>query len=299
MKTAPFKKVISASRRLDLLAFFPDRLRDFLTRRCPPEKTHSVVLWSKNPSPLAADPALRRTLERYDQLFLHWTLTGMGASRLEPRVPSLSDSLGMLESVKKILGSPRRIRVRFDPIVHLRMRDGSAYSNLGQFVRVAEAARRAGIEDMIVSWMDPYWMDPYPKAVHRLRRHGFVPEAVSRERWSEESGWLIREGERIGMRLTGCCVPGLPGSSCIDGRVLSRLHPRGEPCSALRAKGQRALCGCTESWDIGWYLPCPGGCLYCYARPSESGEPGFTGPAAEISGSGDEPRSVPDPRAFS
>lgn len=36
-----------------------------------------------------------------------------------------------------------------------------------------------------------------------------------------------------------------------------------------RDKGQRALCGCTVSKDIGQYNTCPHQCEYCYANTSK------------------------------
>lgn len=247
-----------------MVAFFPQELVDFLMRRCPPEKVHSIVLWSKNPRNLLNHQPLRKTLSQYSQLFLHYTITGMGGALLEPGVPSPEDALKMLKLLKDYLGGSERIRLRFDPIVYLKMKDGVSYTNHQYFVSIAEAAARVGIENMIVSWMAVY-----PKVRRRLAKHGIQPESLSGEMREEESEWLLYEAKRIGVRVTGCCVPGLPASNCIDGSLLSRLHPNQDQASEQKAKGQRKLCTCTESWDIGWYYPCPGGCLYCYARPEE------------------------------
>jgi hypothetical protein len=270
VKSAALKKVISASRRIDMAAFFPERLADFLERRCPPEKTHSIVLWSKDPRNLLEHRALRRCLAKYDQLFLHFTITGIQHSFLEPRIPKTDAAIKMLKRLEHLLAGPERIRVRFDPVVHLKMPDGSSYTNLPEFITVAEAANQAGVENVIVSWMENY-----PKVGARLMRKGIVPEPVSPEKWKHEWEWLLTQAKRIGVNLSGCCVPGLPVSRCVDGFLLSALHPKREQASTLKAKGQRPRCGCTESWDIGWYYPCPGGCLYCYARPLEETVPSY------------------------
>jgi hypothetical protein len=261
----PLKKVVSASRRIELVAFFPDRLTDFLTGRCPPERVHSVVIWSKNPRNLLDHSRLRRTLESYDQVFLHWTITGMGGGPIEPGIPAIEESLALLPRIADWIVSPRRIRIRFDPITHLVMPDGNRLTNLPRFTAVAEAAKRAGMDTLITSWMDPY-----RKVVVRLRKHGIEPVELTEEERKTEATWLLGEAERIGVRLTGCCVPGLTSARCIDGGLLIELHPKNLPADEIKAKDQRPLCSCTASWDIGWYLPCPGGCLYCYANPVES-----------------------------
>ncbi|MDM7925085.1 MAG: DUF1848 family protein [bacterium] len=253
---------------------FPDRLVRALESRCPPERVHSVVLWSKRPVPILENRDLARCLGRYEQVFLHLTVTGMGGSFLEPGIPRPDQVIRMIPELAGRLGTGRRMTVRFDPIIHLRLPGGGRYCNLHHFRRVAEAAAKAGVERAAVSWMQCY-----AKVVSRLERLGIRAEEPSDSEQEEETGRLFEITRELGLKLSGCCVPWLPVSSCIDGRLLSDLHPTRKPASIKRAAGQRPACGCTESWDIGWYDPCPGGCLYCYANPAAA--PSLTGPVPE------------------
>ena len=256
------RKVISASRRIDMVGFFPQRLVEVLEKRCPADKVHSVVLWSKDPRNLFTHRMLRSTLKKYDQIFIHFTISGMGKTFLEPRIPSTSESLSLLPGLVDFVGDPQRVMVRFDPIVHLRLPDGSFYSNLNHFDEIARKSVRQNIRDMVTSWMEPY-----AKVRKRLEGFGISIELLSEACWREEADRLQCRAEKLGVHLKGCCVEGFPSARCIDGERLSILHPRMERASIRKAGGQRTLCGCTESWDVGWYSPCPGGCLYCYARP--------------------------------
>jgi len=268
------KKVISASRRIDLVAGYPDKMVELLAEKAPPEATHTVVVWTKDPANMLDHAALRRALERYDSLFLHLTVTGMGGGPLEPRVPAPHLVLERVPEVLELVGGPEHVRVRFDPVVHVRCPDGSEYTNLEFFAELAPVLKRFGIENVSTSWMQVY-----RKVLRNLARRGYAPVEISRERWRAELGYLEAIAAEHGIVLHGCCVPGMsptrqsrygdgaPRSRCIDGELLARLHPTGEPCSTRRARGQRELCGCTESLDIGWYEPCRHGCVYCYANP--------------------------------
>jgi hypothetical protein len=260
------KKVISASRRIEMVGFFPDKLAGLLRDRCPPERVHSIVLWSKNPGNMLWHSILNKVLSTYDQIYLHFTISGMGNSFLEPGIPSYTEMIGLLPKIVDFLGDVRRLRVRFDPIVHLKLPGGTEYTNLHHFTKVTRAVHGIGGRDITISWMEIY-----PKVERRLKKAGIEPVSLSRQEWKKESDRLINEAAGFDITLHGCCVEGLPVSSCVDGRSLAQLHPKQETASFKRAKGQRERCGCTESWDIGWYNSCPGGCLYCYARPAERG----------------------------
>jgi len=257
------KKVISASRRIEMPGFFPEPLAALLENRCPPEAVHTLVLWTKHPGNILNHAVLRNRLQRYRQVILHLTVTGMGGGFLERNIPPVEEVLEHLPGLVEFLGDPERLRLRFDPIVHLKLPDGRIYSNLGRFEQIASAARSAGVREIVTSWMEAY-----PKVIGRLRTFAISPIVLSGKEWEKESGSLASRAASLGIRLTGCCVAGWPQGACIDGTALNRLHPGGERASVLRARGQRPRCGCTESWDIGWYYRCPGGCLYCYANPA-------------------------------
>ena len=255
-------RVISASRRIELVGFFPDRLLEILENRCAPDSVHSIVLWSKNPKNILIHKGLNRKLRQYDQIVLHFTISGMGATYLEPRIPDTAESISMIPEIIEFLGSPMRLRLRFDPIVHLRLPDGREFTNLGLFPEIIRAATKYSLKEIIISWMEPY-----PKVVKRLSRFGIESIQISEELFKREMDWIIEYARNHGVRVVGCCVPGLSSSRCIDGSMLSRLHPEGLAAPSEKASGQRGLCHCTKSWDIGWYNLCPGGCLYCYANP--------------------------------
>ncbi|MBN1155919.1 DUF1848 family protein [candidate division KSB1 bacterium] len=257
-------KVISASRRLDMVGGYPDLLAEVLQKRCPPKGVHTLVLWTKNASNLFNHKELSQRIRQYSQLFVHYTVTGMGGSSIEPFVPDTEQAMSVLPDLIKLVGSPRRIRFRFDPIVHFVLPDGDRFSNLHYFETLAPRVGKLGITDVSISWMSAYI-----KVVERLRRHQIETESVSEEMRAEEAIYLERVARDNGLAIHWCCVPEFPLSRCIDGDLLNELHPLGWKCSTEKAGGQRQHCGCMKSWDIGWYHKCKHGCLYCYGNPVE------------------------------
>ncbi len=258
-------KIVSASRRVEMPGFYPDKLTDFLIRRLPPEKVHTLVLWSKRPENILSHSRLSSQLKKYDQIILHYTITGMGASRLEPNIPDTGSALKLIPDLAAFLKNPERLIIRFDPIIHLLLPDGSSYTNLNLLPRVLQSCRKNHIQNVRVSWLSLY-----DKVIRRLRNHSIEPSAPDQAMWKKESGWVLEQGKRFGVNIEGCCVPGWPVSRCIDASQFIRLHPQKKAVRVEPAGGQRPDCGCHKSWDIGWYYTCPGGCLYCYANPADA-----------------------------
>ena len=278
------KKVISASRRTDLVAFFPEWLSSvFKEERArvygpsgftynvdlSPEGVHTIVLWSKNFSNLLENQNhLSSALKKYSQLYIHFTITGLGGTFIERGVPAPSETISQLDPLIKIAGMPERISVRFDPGVYWK-EDGEVKTNLHYFEKLAPELSSRGIKDVRLSFSQ--W---YGKAVRRAEKHGFLYIDPSQEEKEDAAHTLARIAKQQGLRLLSCSqdfltrVPGITPSSCINGSLLQELHPQREPVSTKNDRTQRKECRCTESIDIGSYTQfCPHSCVYCYANP--------------------------------
>ncbi len=259
--SSPAYSVVSASRRTDLVSCYPDqlieRLRDF-----PPERVHTIVVWTKNPRNILEHRLLRERLAAYSQLYIHLTVTGLGGSLLEPRIPPWQEVAAMLPGLIDFIGGANRISWRFDPVVRVRHEE-QEITNFPLFGDIAPVMSGTGILSCRTSWVEPY-----RKVQRRMQKKKIELMVHTPQERRHQAAELEALAASFGITIQYCSMEGFERSRCIDGALFNSLHPEGRVCSARRAKGQRRLCGCTESVDIGWYSQkCFNGCLYCYAEP--------------------------------
>lgn len=178
------------------------------------------------------------------------------------------EALAQLPGLTDFVRDPLRVSVRFDPVLFWE-EDGKRRSNIALFPEVAEAAAVQGIRDIRMSFAQ--W---YGKAVRRAAARGFPFRVPSEEEQKSRALEMAAIAAARGLILHACSQPvlaGIPGirpSGCIDGALLESLHPRREPASRRKDRGQREACLCTESKDIGSYSQaCQHSCVYCYANP--------------------------------
>jgi hypothetical protein len=275
------RQVISASRRTDLPMHFPRWLAQAIqaghvevpqpyTGRIRlvsvlPEDVHTIVLWSKDFSPLLGDEGgLRQALARYDQLFCHLTVTGVGGSPLEPNIPPWEQVIGQLAELIEFVGHPQRMAVRFDPIIHWR-EHGEIKSNFPLAGEILERCATYGVETVRISFATLYG-----KVRRRKGWNWYDPSLAERLRMASD---LVSFAQPLGLTIYACSdhslqEAGVLPSKCIDGELLADLHPERLPAQTGKHTGQRPECGCTSSVDIGSYtMRCPNGCRYCYANP--------------------------------
>lgn len=258
------KKVISASRRVDLLTFYSDFMLQKLMQ-IGQENIHTLVIWTKNPRNLFEHKRLTRTLQRIDQLYVLLTITGLGGTPLEPKAPPAEEVLPQLDQLADFVGSPQRIAARYDPLIDLYYQEKTRLTNIdiGLFIDILNSVSSLGIKRIITSYVTLY-----PKVIKRLKKHNFkiVDHPIS-EIKSFIQNKMMPVARNFDVELSTCVFPDLTGVGCIDGKILTELHPRKEPCSLAKDPSQRPACHCTKSTDIGEWFSCYHGCLYCYGNP--------------------------------
>ena len=277
-------KVISASRRTDLIAFFPKWLSNSIEKgvaevigpagnkykvNLNPSEVHTFVLWSKNFYNLITNKYnLLNLLTNYSQLFFLFTITGLGGSFIEQGVPPPEVAISQIESLIKIAGTPERVSVRFDPIVYW-WENGILKTNLHFFETLAPILKKFDIKNIKFSFAQ--W---YEKCKKRAKKYNFAYYDPPLEKKKEDAIYLAQIAKTYNLNLYACSqnflanLNGIMPSACIDGNLLSKLHPHNYPASTKKDKSQRKECNCTESVDIGSYTQaCPHSCLYCYANP--------------------------------
>ncbi len=267
--------IISASRRCDIPAFKGEEFMAALhaggievgnpfrpgpARRVSLERgdVDAFVFWSRDPRPF-----LRHLdgIERGGFPF-YFLITATGYPRLlEPDVPTPDEAAACFRELAARIGR-RRVIWRYDPVF---------FSEHTPFAfHVENFSRLAGLLSPFTSRAIVSFFDPYAKALHRLRQAGIDADEASGT--PEMQVALLARFAAIaaaeGLEIQSCAEPALaaavPAGKCIDERLLNEVF--GLKLSYRKDPGQRKLCLCQQSVDIGNYGACGHGCLYCYAR---------------------------------
>ncbi len=275
--------IISASRRTDIPAlyteWFMNRVKDgFVLIRNPfrPNQTRrvslgaaavdAIVFWTRNAEPLI------RYLDELDLMgfryYFQYTLVHY-PKVFECSPLSLSQKIERFRFLSNRVGSSRIIW-RYDPIILSSLTDQGYHKKW--FEEIAKAlsgfTRRCVIS----------FLDIYPKmrrALNRLHREeGIIVTDIRHHdpKVGEISKFIGEVGRNHGFEVVTCAEQfdleefGVHHGKCIDDELLNTLF--GLHLSVSKDKGQRRLCRCVESQDIGAYNTCPSGCIYCYANTS-------------------------------
>jgi DNA repair photolyase len=276
--------IISASRATDIPAFYSEWFFNrldigYVVWRNPFngkqsyvsfKNTRFIVFWSKNPENLL--PYIPRLKELGIKCYIQFTLNDYVADALEPNVPSLDARITTFKHCVQAIGNGSVVW-RFDPLI---LTDKITIDSLlGRITNIGDQLM-GYTEKLVFSFAD---IESYSKVANNLRACGidyiewkecqmneFAQRLsdINRNRWGYQ---LATCAERINLEQFG-----IIHNRCIDPDLMSQLSTdatlRNFLYHCTPDPGQRKMCGCILSKDIGSYNTCPHGCRYCYANTS-------------------------------
>jgi hypothetical protein len=273
------KKIISASRRTDVPAFYGDWFMARLAEAFAgvvnpfggqkyivslrPEDVVCFVFWSKNFATFIEN--LKAIENMGYRFYFNYTVTGL------PEIfESNVDKKAAVNALKTLSTtySPEHINWRYDKIIISSISDYDYYVEIFKSIasRLAGFVRRCYFSYVV----------EYAKVRRNFQEFQNTHSLQILEADNKLKIDLAKELAEIaceyGIEMFSCCGDYLVCSKtkkahCIDGAIIKRLfYPNGLQYSQ---KPTRDECGCTESTDIGAYDTCPHGCIYCYANANK------------------------------
>lgn len=229
---------------------FPNKVARY---ELTPDKIDCVVFCSKDYRPILND--ITKITERFNTYF-HYTITAYGKD-VEPRVPSIEQSIETLKELSSIVGK-QRIAWRYDPI--LLTEKYSIQTHLDTFERIAKEIS-SYVDRCIFGFVEMY-----------VKLSVNMPEIIplTNEDMDKLSKGLGEISKRNGLTIQTCGTNGdytkygIQRSGCMTLEMLGKAN--GVEFKQLKHKGMRPGCSCIESRDIGAYDTCMNGCKYCYAN---------------------------------
>ena len=251
--------IISASRRTDLPAFFPEQTIKEILKLCKSEQQsiipskipqHGVVFWTKNPEPII--PYLN--LLNKNNIVYYFQYTFNDYPEFEPNVPDKFIRFATYIKLGKLIGFDK-IKIRFDPILVGMNPQLPLNTVLKRYYDLSQMFQEY-TNEIIFSFIDYY-----PKLPSSIR-------TLTNDEISIATKYFIKN---IGKLYTlKSCAENIHNTSIIPNRCIDpeMFMSMGMKLNEIDNKDttQRLLCKCYPSKDIGEYHTCNHLCHYCYAK---------------------------------
>lgn len=266
-------------------------------------KCRVVVFWTKNPEPIL--PYLHILDGLGIHYYFHVTLNDYIREGLEPNLSPLEKRIEVFKKLSDMIGAERVIW-RFDPIVLCKEISPRSilekvwqignklkgYTDKLVFSFVDIKAYRK-VQNNLIKETSLFSKEDVADGEGSEAQRNEIIEGLCRLRdiWAER-GWklaLATCAENLDLESFG-----IEHNRCIDGELMERIFGEDKELSYylhtgklsepdlfgdvpeipktyknLKDKGQRKLCGCIVSKDIGMYNTCRHFCAYCYANTSK------------------------------
>ena len=262
-----------------------------------------IVFWTKNPKPIL--PYLHELDERGIHYYFQVTLNDYVKEGLEPNVSSVDSRVETFKKLSDMIGKERVIW-RFDPLIiapTISPREllkkiwnvGNklkGYTDKLVFSFIDVKAYRKVQNNLIKETMFFTKEDVENAEANHAQRIEIVKGLQKIRSIWQEQGWNVEMAtcaEDIDLESYG-----IEHNRCIDGELMKRifsndkelvyylhtlkwperdmfgeLPPIPQKTKNVKDSGQRKVCGCMVSKDIGMYNTCRHFCVYCYANTSK------------------------------
>jgi DNA repair photolyase len=292
--------IISASRATDIPAFYSKWLMERLNKgyivwRNPFnnvkqyisfDKTRLFVFWSKNPKPLLK--YLPELDKRGINYYFQFTLNDYEKENIEQNVPPLNKRIETFIKLSKLIGKDKVVW-RFDPLILTNEIDENIL--LDKIKKVGDKIYKY-TSKLVFSYAD---INIYRKVKSNLKRVNIEYIEFDKMKMEYIAKGISDLNKKWGLELASCCEEinldefGIKHNKCIDDELIYKLFNQdkilmdflgyneneqtdlfgdNKKRSNLKDKGQRKVCGCIVSKDIGEYDTCSHLCVYCYANAS-------------------------------
>ena len=267
------------------------------------ERCRVIVFWTKNPTPII--PYLSELDKRGIHYYFQVTLNDYTKEGFEPNVPSVEERIEAFKTLSNLIGKEKVIW-RFDPLIitpnigprELLTRIWNVgnklkgYTDKLVFSFVDVKAYRK-VQNNLVKETMFFTKENVESAEANLAQRIEIVEGLKKicEAWHND-GWDVEMAtcaEDIDLEAYG-----IEHNRCIDGELMKQifaddkelvyyLHtlkwpekdmfgeipPIPQKAKNVKDTGQRKICGCMVSKDIGMYNTCRHFCIYCYANTSK------------------------------
>ena len=209
---------------------------------------------------------IEKLVEQKDRIILHLTCTGMGGSRVEPLVPTVTQTI---QKYTQLIASGfpfKQVVLRIDPIIPTEKGILSAIEVIKQFKQNELLKEEERLPERIRYSV----LDMYPHVIKRFNEAGFpIPyntfHAPDQARQNVRQK-LLEISKEMGFDLEACAEPGLIPTPCISQKDIDILGLTNTIILTGRA-GQRKTCGCPANKHEllnGTPHKCSNGCVYCF-----------------------------------
>jgi len=297
--------IVSASRSTDIPAFYSDwffnRLKKGYIKWKNPfngvplyvsfAKTRIIVFWSKNPKPII------KHIDFLDEVginyYFQYTLNDYVKEGIEKKVGSVERRIDTFIELSEKIGKEKVIW-RFDPYI---LTETSGVEELLKRTENIGNQLKGYTEKLVFSFAD---IKTYKKVQSNMLKAPVIYHEFNERTMNELAKGLMELNKNWNFEIGTCAEKidldkyGIIHNKCVDDDLMVRLFSNDKELMDFigykpvqpslfehvddnsgkyrykikKDKGQRELCGCIMSKDIGQYNTCPHECIYCYANTS-------------------------------